>query len=95
MQLACGGYQLDWCGICHGGEYNSEQSYFDGGDCQECNQVVVNPSLVGDGICHGGEYYSEQCYFDGGDCQECNQVVVNPSLVGDGICHGGEYNTEP
>ena len=94
-----------WIGdeYCDGGEYNTEECGFDGGDCDIYNQypncIVGDPGFIGDGVCDGGEYNVPTCNFDAGDCTEFNTnypncVVENPSFVGDGECDGGDYNTE-
>ena len=47
----------------------------DGGDYNDCNDLVIKFERVGDGICDGGSYNSEECKYDGGDCSMCNRIV--------------------
>jgi|AntRauTorckE5430_2_1112549.scaffolds.fasta_scaffold23765_1 hypothetical protein len=96
-------------GICHGGtqfnggDYNTAECGFDGGDCEEFNAKypncnVANPSWIGAGHCNGGDYNTAACGFDGGDCDffnkypDCSTANYLPWRIGDGECHG-DYNT--
>ena len=59
-------------GICSGGEYNTEECEWDGGDCvvpgyPNCH--VDDPSYIGDGYCDNyGDFNTAECEWDGGDC---------------------------
>ena len=82
-------------GNCDGGQYNTEDCGWDGGDCLS-NCHVDNPEWIGDGFCNGGGYNTEECGWDGDDCvvegyPDCH--VVRPQWIGDGSCDGGKYNT--
>ena len=82
-------------GNCDGGQYDTEQCGWDGGDCivqgyAECQ--VANPNKIGDGNCDGGQYNTEQCGWDGEDCiipdwPSCH--VNNPAGLGNGQCNEG------
>jgi|AntRauTorckE5430_2_1112549.scaffolds.fasta_scaffold33284_1 hypothetical protein len=85
----------------NGGDYNTEECGFDGGDCVEFNTLypgcVAPPDWIDDGYCDG-DYNTEECKFDGGDCVEFNTLypnctVNNPGWIEDGDCDGGVYNT--
>ena len=89
-------------GRCDGGDYNTAECGFDGGDCDLFNSfpncTAAIPFWIGDGYCHGGDYNTAECGFDGGDCVLFNSMYPNcaveiPWLIGDGNCHGGDYNT--
>jgi hypothetical protein len=90
-------------GYCHGGDYNTVECGFDGGDCEEFNAKYPNcnadpPFLIGDGNCDGGIYNTAECGFDGGDCEGFNAKYPNCNAdnsywIGDGFCDGGDYNT--
>ena len=81
-------------------EYNIQQCNFDGGDCDEFNQLYPNckvpdPSHIGDGLCDNSEpYFTEECGMDGGDCDDypvdCD--AQDTYVIGDGYCNI-EYNT--
>eukprot|EP00979_Chaetoceros_neogracilis_P018328 scaffold10570_cov290-Chaetoceros_neogracile.AAC.33 len=93
-------------GYCHGGDFNTVECGFDGGDCEDFNKYpncsAPYPGYIGDGSCYGGDYNTAECGFDGGDCVDfnnkypnCNDVAF-PSQIGDGYCNGnnyGSYNT--
>ena len=84
--------------MCDGGDYNTEECGFDGGDCDACNTRVDNILSVGDGKCDGGAYNTEECGFDGGDCEDFNSDypdcdVDYPYWIGSGVCSGPKYNT--
>ena len=60
-------------GLCDGGDYNTEECGWDGGDCIEFNKypnckVDDQHSRIGNGYCDGGDYNTEECGWDGGDC---------------------------
>lgn len=68
-------------GYCDGGDYNTEECDFDGGDCVTFNTDYPNcdvpePEVVGDGFCddqHNQDtpiYNIADCDFDGGDCAQ-------------------------
>jgi hypothetical protein len=90
-------------GICHGGDYNTVECGFDGGDYEDFNNKYPNcnvegPSYIGNGYCNGGSYNTAECEFDGGDCDFFNNKYPNcnaddPWRIGDGSCFGGDYNT--
>jgi hypothetical protein len=90
-------------GTCDGGDYNTAECGFDGGDCEDFNNKYPNcnvafPYLIGDGLCDGGDYNTAECGFDGGDCEDFNAkypdcTVSYPPLVGDGYCDDGDYKT--
>jgi hypothetical protein len=81
-------------GYCEGGDYNTAECGFDGGDCDYFNNYpncnAQPPWRIGDGYCDGGDYNTAECGFDGGDC-DCN--VPYPEKIGDGFCNGDDYNT--
>lgn len=90
-------------GHCDGGDFNSLECDFDGGDCNACNEILRNANLtiskIGDGVCDSGLYMTEPCNSDGGDCAffvdaypGC--VVDDISLMNNGFCDGGAYFTE-
>jgi len=54
-------------GYCHGGEYNTEDCGWDHGDCDECMDLIDDPSLLGDGECNLENNITE-CNYDAGDC---------------------------
>jgi len=80
---------------CDGGELNSVQCGFDGGDCLDFNLAYTEcrdarePWRVGDRTCDD-EYNTPECLYDGGDC--C--PVKGEPFIGDGDCNGGFYNTK-
>merc|ERR1712071_123923 len=60
-------------GVCDGGDYNTLDCGYDGGDCIEFNNIYPNCHVhitrwIGDGKCDGGEYDTQECGWDGGDC---------------------------
>ena len=60
-------------GYCNGGEYNTKECLYDGGDCEDFNHFYPNckvehPEFIGDGKCDSGDYYTPECYYDEGDC---------------------------
>jgi len=85
-------------GRCNGGEYNTLECGFDGGDCKEFNSKYSNCFGVkllelGDGIC---QHNTPDCDYDDGDCFDFNTLYPNctadkPYLVGDGDCND-DYN---
>jgi len=91
-------------GLCNGGEFNTEECGFDGGNCDAFNFEYPNcfvdyPERIGDGGCD--DYYgelglgvnTEECGFDGGDCPHPDYpdcFVQNPYYIGDGLCD--DYN---
>eukprot|EP00979_Chaetoceros_neogracilis_P018326 scaffold10570_cov290-Chaetoceros_neogracile.AAC.31 len=91
-------------GDCFGGDYNTVECGFDGGDCVDFNNKYPNcnaafPYMIGDGYCNGDDYNTAECGFDEGDCVDfnnkypnCNDVAY-PYLIGDGFCNGDDYNT--
>ena len=79
-------------GTCDGGEYNTAQCGFDGGDCEQYNALVEqgcpvpnnsDASRLGDGICDGGIFVAEGCDLDGGDCQPVEWALVGNPIVGE------------
>ena len=67
-------------GECDGGEYNTAECGWDGGDCDapptppgypDC--YVSHPESIGDGNCEGA-FNFEECGWDGGDCEEFNTM---------------------
>jgi len=76
-------------GRCDGGDFNTIECGYDGGDCKDFNAKnytncnVENPFWVGDGVCDGDKegYYDESCGWDGGDCAPFkypNCIIYNP-----------------
>ena len=92
----------EWIGddFCNGGQYNTKQCSWDGGDCFEQNWPgchVSHPEWIGDGFCNGGQYNTAECGWDGEDCFGRNWPrcqVGNPEWIGNGFCNGGQHNTE-
>ena len=66
----------------------------DGGDYNDCNDLVIKFERVGDGICDGGSYDSEECKYDGGDCSMCNRIVDDFQKIGDVVCIDGDYTSK-
>ena len=76
-------------GRCDGGDFNTKECGYDGGDCKDFNAKnytncnVENPFWVGDGVCDGDKkgYHDESCGWDGGDCAPFkypNCTIYNP-----------------
>jgi len=80
-------------GRCDGGDFNTDQCGWDGGDCKDFNAEyttnttncnVPNPFWVGDGVCDGDSkegYHVESCGWDGGDCAPIefpDCIIYNP-----------------
>jgi len=51
-------------GVCDGGQFNTEECGFDGGDYKDLNCTVAVPSWIGDGFCDGGAYLTESYGLD-------------------------------
>ena len=90
-------------GKCDGGELNTLECAFDGGDCINHNLAfpgcnVKDPEVqLGNGECDGDLYNTPECKYDNGDCIIANYTdchTDNIELVGDGVCHL-ELNTVP
>ncbi len=96
-------------GICESKIYNTPECLFENGDCEKCNNQVVDYTLIGDGVCHGGPYNTEDCNSDAGDCESynnrwprCKESTKNVTfdkmekfpIIGDKICNSGLYNNE-
>jgi hypothetical protein len=89
-------------GVCDGGELNTLECAFDGGDCINHNLAfpgcnVDDPEvLLGNGVCDGGLYNTPECKYDNGDCIIANYTDCHSfddmKLFGDGVCHL-EFNT--
>jgi len=83
-------------GICDGGELNTLECAFEGGDCINHNLAfpgctVKDPEiLLGNGACDGGLYNTLQCKYDNGDCIIANYPdchTDNIEWFGDEVCH--------
>jgi hypothetical protein len=81
--------------ICDGGDYNTVECGFDGGDCNDFNMnfpacAAEFPFLLANGKCEGGAYNTPECDYDGGDCDRYNMYpkcnVTNPKWLGDDQC---------
>ena len=62
----------------------------DGGDCNDCKDLVEDFERVGDGVCDWDNYNLEECNNNGGDCSACNRVYVNFRKL---VCNGTENCT--
>jgi hypothetical protein len=82
-------------GNCDGGDYNTAECGFDGGDCDFFNKYPKCTASylsrdgngyqleIGDGNCDGGDYNTAECGFDGGDCTSAkNSFPVWPVVGG-------------
>jgi len=75
-------------GVCDA-QLNSKECGFDGGDCEEFNELypdcsVPQPSWVGDKTCDGLVYNTTECGYDGGDCLDV--IDFGCSGGGNGYC---------
>eukprot|EP00979_Chaetoceros_neogracilis_P015686 scaffold6385_cov207-Chaetoceros_neogracile.AAC.2 len=90
-------------GICDGGELNTLECAFDGGDCINHNLAfpgcnVKDPEkFLGNEECDGGLYNTPECKYDDGDCELFNTFpncdVPDPNKLNDTNCDSGAYNT--
>ena len=99
--LGCHVLNPHWIGNgkCDGGDYNTKECNWDGGDClieglPDCH--VDHQEYIGSGTCGGGVYNTRECGWDGGDCSvegypDCHVRLV--TKLGDGTCDDGDYNT--
>ncbi len=67
-------------GRCDGGDFNTEDCAYDGGDCINFNIDYPNctvqyPYFIGDGFCDddGADYHSGDCGFDEDDCADIKE----------------------
>ena len=88
--------------LCEGGEYDTEECGWDGGDCvihrqRFPNCTATQPYLIGNGQCNW-HLDSAECDWDGGDCEDFKALypgcrVPETKWIGDGLCDH-DYNTE-
>eukprot|EP00979_Chaetoceros_neogracilis_P002784 scaffold454_cov146-Chaetoceros_neogracile.AAC.2 len=84
-------------GVCDGGELNTLECDFDGGDCINHNLAfpgcnVNDPEkFLGNYVCDGGLYNTPECKYDNGDCDLFNSYpncdIPDPDQLDDGTCN--------